>query len=122
MGGKHKIFMFNNVNYDEVLIILELIELIEEYIEDYNFCKIDIIQLIIINVDKLPELETGRNINLLRLNKEIIKIGEVKRNFNSLKLPFTMEKVYYGKIIFMIEKLNKIEVFRKGHFIKRINW
>lgn len=96
MVGKHTTYLFLS-DYEDTLNLLHkhLLEILDEYIEDYNYCGLDIIQLMVINVKRLPDLEVY-NINNLKLDKNLVRIGETKRNFNRLILPLTMNDLYYG--------------------------
>lgn len=96
MVGKHTTYLFLS-DYEDTFNVLHkhLMESLGEYIEDYNYCGLDIIQLMVINVKRLPDLEV-ENINKLKLDKNLVRIGETKRNFNRLILPLTMNDLYYG--------------------------
>lgn len=97
MGGKHIPLVFESNNYEYNLKELHnlLTGVIEDYMEEYNYCGINLIMIMSIPLRKYPELELN-NINHLKLDKDLIKIGETKRNFNNLKLPLSMEEEYYG--------------------------
>ena len=62
-----------------------------------------------IEVNPLPKLKIN-NINKLKLDKKIIKIGETKSNFNNKSLPLTMDLRYYGeKLIYKLNNQNFID-------------
>ena len=71
MVGKHTTYLFLS-DYEDTFNVLHkhLLEILEEYIEDYNYCGLDIIQLMVINVKRLPDLEVY-NINNLKLDKNL---------------------------------------------------
>lgn len=112
MVGKHTTYLFLS-DYEDTFNVLHkhLLEILEEYIEDYNYCGLDIIQLMVINVKRLPDLEVY-NINNLKLDKNLVRIGETKRNFNRLILPLTMNDLYYGNKL--------LKIFSKEGLIKEV--
>ena len=71
-------------------------ENINEYLDIYIYEELDIIQIMFIELNLLPKLKL-RNINKLKLEREIVKIVETKKNFNNNNIPFSMNLKYYGQ-------------------------
>ena len=92
------------------LLYQTVLKKIESFISEYDYCEVLYIQLMFITIKSFPELEL-KNINKLKLNKELIKIGEAKRYFNDSVLPLTMNIEYYGrKLIKTIVRTQKKEI------------
>lgn len=108
MGRKHITFLFLG-DYEEILKRLhsDLVEIVEEYIQEYRYCGLDLIQLMTISIERLPDLEI-ENINKIKLDKNGIRIGETKRAFNNIVLPLTMNVHYYGNKLDKQTTNNKI--------------
>jgi len=118
MGGKHISYLFEG-NYEDILkeVHNDLVSIVEDYVEDYDYCGLDLIQLMIISVKRLPELEL-ENINKLKLDKKLVRIGETRRNFNSLILPLTMNEYYYGN---KLDKVVKNDNIKSDIYVRIIN-
>ncbi len=98
MAGKQVYFIYSNEDFDQKIAILyndlnySLNIALRKYFIGY---EIKYIQLMFIIVRPFPELEI-KNISKLKLNKDLVKLGETKRNFNDLFLPLSNNE-YYGK-------------------------
>jgi hypothetical protein len=97
MANAHDIWKSENFNTENIYkLYLDICNKIENFIDEYSNEEIDIIQLMIIEVNPLPKLKIN-NINKLTLDKNIIKIGDTKNNFNNRNLPLTMNLKYFGQ-------------------------
>lgn len=79
MAGEHDVWYSDNL-LDEYILELykKIISKLNEFIEDYTEEEIDLIQIMFIEVNPLPKLKLN-NINKLKLNKSLLKIGETKK-------------------------------------------
>jgi hypothetical protein len=97
MAGNHEIWNSEKLSKKTIQKMFEKILLkINNLIEDYTDEEIELIQIMYIELNPVNSLKL-KNINKIKLNKEIIKVGETKKQFNDNYIPFTMNLDYYGK-------------------------
>ena len=94
MAGEHDVWYSDNL-LDEYILELykKIISKLNEFIEDYTEEEIDLIQIMFIEVNPLPKLKLN-NINKLKLNKSLLKIGETKKNLTKLVIYLKTLKIY----------------------------
>ena len=55
-----------------------------------TYIKIKLVEL------ELPENLKISNIKKIKFNRDLVKLGEIKKNFGNQYLPLSMNKIYYG--------------------------
>lgn len=97
MGGEQIGFKCDYNNYEcEVWSLYDdLKDRIEEFKREYFDCEIIYMQLMFISLRVFPKLQL-KNINKLKLDKQLVNIGESKEYFNNSVLPLTLNDFYYG--------------------------
>jgi DNA polymerase type B, organellar and viral len=79
--------------------------------DEYNAEEIELIQMLYIVLSDMPKLKVD-NISNLTLNRDFVKVGEVKSKFNSKFIPMTINTNYFGKLLvddtrlFYVNKIN----------------
>jgi len=96
MAGNHDIWNSSKLSNEDIInLYTSIVYKLDDFIEQYSEDEIYIIQIMFIELNPLPKLKLN-NINNLKLDKKIIKIGETKKNFNNHNLPLTMDLRYFG--------------------------
>jgi hypothetical protein len=100
MLGPQQGFKLSNVNDLQSIELLynDLIDRIENFMDKYNAEEIELIQVIYIVLSENPKLKLT-NINNIDLNKNLVKVREVKEKFNDKFLPLTVNTNYFGKLL-----------------------
>jgi hypothetical protein len=96
MSGKHEIWYSDVLSKNIIDLYKKILSKINDFIVDYKDEDIDLIQVMLMEINPLPELKL-KNINKLKLNKELVKVGETKKQFNENYIPFSMNLNYYGE-------------------------
>jgi hypothetical protein len=113
MAGGHGIWKTGDLSDNSILQIYRvIIDKLNNFVEDYSDEEMDLIQIMFIELDPLPKLKL-KNINKLKLDKDLVNIGKIKKSFNDNYIPFSMNLNYYG------EKLD-YEINKKGYINKII--
>jgi hypothetical protein len=107
---------FKLINLDDLskveLLYDDLIERIENFMDKYNCDEIELIQILYIALSENPKLKVT-NINNIHLDRNLVKVKEIKDKFNFKFLPLTINTNYYGNLlvgddyIFYLDKINK---------------
>jgi hypothetical protein len=100
MASKQIPFKMSSSNKEEKTGVLyeDINNLIDGFSERYRVEYIDIIQILYIITEDIPELKL-KNINKVILNKEFNKVHETRTWFNSKSLPLTSNTDYYGELL-----------------------
>lgn len=107
--GSHSSFYFDPKRFDEIfdLCVNDILKKIKYYLENYEYIEINLFQLSIVNIGRLPDL-LEKNINNLKIEKKLVNMGETKRKFNQLLF-------YYGI------RLNKNKISNGNVMIKTLS-
>jgi DNA polymerase type B, organellar and viral len=107
---------FKLINLDDLykveLLYDDLIKRIENFKDKYNCDEIELIQILYIVLSENPKLKLT-NINNIHLDRNLVKVKEIKDKFNFKFLPLTINTNYYGNLlvgedyIFYLDKINK---------------
>lgn len=110
MAGSPDIWNYENIDNENInKLYSNIIDKIDNFIDEYSDDEIDIIQIMFIELNPLPKLKLN-NINQLKLDKKIIKIGETQKIFSNQNLPLTMDLKYYGeKLKYKLNNQNYID-------------
>lgn len=96
MAGSHSIWVSNDLSDICLKELYEkILNKINDFIEDYKDEGADLIQIMFILINPLPELKL-KNINKLKLDKNLLKVVKTKSQFSDRNIPLTMNLNYYG--------------------------
>jgi hypothetical protein len=99
MAGDHSIWNSGDFSEQTILEIYKIIiNKLNDFVEDYSDEEIDLIQIMFIELNPLPKLKL-RNINKLKLRKDLVRIAKTKKYFNDNYIPFSMNLNYYGETL-----------------------
>ena len=108
--------------YNKLFSVIQI--RIESTVDLYNYIEnIDAIEIMYSIITPSTELAI-KNISNLSLNKQLINVKEVKKNFNQNILPFTMDTTYYGVPVYSYseERSKYIELINSNmNLNKKIN-
>ena len=97
MAGSHGIWDSGDFSEGKILELYRIIiNNLNEFVEDYTDEDIDLIQIMFIELNPLPKLKL-KNINKLKLRKDLVRISKTKKYFNDNYIPFSMNLNYYGE-------------------------
>jgi hypothetical protein len=118
MAGGHSIWNTGDLSDNSILEIYKvIIDKLNNFVEDYSDEEMDLIQIMFVELNPLPKLKL-KNINQLKLRKDLVKIAETKNYFNDNYIPFTMDLNYYGeKLDYKMDEegyINQIILKRDG--------
>lgn len=118
MCGTHNIWNSSDLSEMEYRKLFNSIQdKLDNYIEDYSNADLELIQVMFIELNEIPELKL-KNINNIKFEKGIVKTSLYKNMFHSNYLPFSMNLLYYGtKLNF---NLNEYGYIQKIYFDKNI--
>jgi hypothetical protein len=120
MASKQMPFKLTVINNNNIIKNLyeDMVNLFGIFVDRYKVEGIELIQVIYIVTKDIPELKL-KNVNKVRLNKDFLKIGEVRAKFSSKSLPLTMDVRYYDKLLvsdnalLYLNKINERYKFKK---------
>lgn len=93
---------FKLLSIDDVksieLLYDDLVNLMENFMDEYNAEEIELIQVLYIVVSENPKLKL-ENINKISLNRGFVNVKEARQKFNVKFLPITVNNNYFGKLL-----------------------